>query len=58
MQMDHSLDDLHEKLEQLVNRSQSTLSEAHRRSIADKFANKSLQELNEIACNLETNTEL
>jgi hypothetical protein len=54
MLTEYSLEDLHERFERLVlQRSKTSLSEAHRRSIADKFANKSLQELNEMACQLD-----
>ncbi len=54
--MEHSLDVLNERLEQLVSkRSESilSLSESHRRKIADNLAKKSLHELNEIARRLE-----
>lgn len=55
MQADNSLEDLEARFERLVlKRSESTLSEARKRSIKDKFANKSLQELNEIALKLES----
>lgn len=50
MQGKHTLEALNERFEQLMlRRSISTVSEDHRRRIADKFANKSLQELHEIA---------
>lgn len=54
MQSDDSLEDLHERFERLVlqrlaSHRDSNVSEEKRRHIADKFANKSLQELNEIA---------
>lgn len=60
MRTEHSLEALKERFEKLVlHRSQSTtLSEAHRRLIADKFANKSLQELNDIVCQLDNNTTI
>jgi hypothetical protein len=50
-----TLEALKERYEQLVlQRSEScTLSKSHRRSIADKFANKSLQELHELAHRLD-----
>lgn len=49
MNKDYSLEDLRAKFENLLqNRRPSTISEANRRSIADKFAKKSLQELSEI----------
>lgn len=55
MQTEYSLEDLHERFEKLVlKKSESSLSEAHRRNIADKFANKTLQELHEIAKQLQT----
>ena len=52
MQSDYTLEDLHERFERLVLQRDSFVSEEKRRHIADKFANKSLQELNEIARNL------
>lgn len=59
MQKEHSLEDLHKQFERLVlSRSESSLSEAHRRSIANKYADKSLQELNEMARELEAVTGL
>ena len=53
---EHSLEVLKERFEKLVlhrNESTTTLSQAHRRLIADKFAKKSLQELHEIAQQLD-----
>lgn len=52
-----SFEDLHERFERLVLKRpalsrDSVVSEEKRRHIADKFASKSLQELNEIAGNL------
>lgn len=49
-----TLEELDERFERLVLcRAEShSLSEAHRRQIADKFANKSLQELQEMATQL------
>lgn len=56
MQTEDSLEDLHQRFERLVSqRSDSILSEARRRRIADKYAKKPLQELNEIARQLELN---
>lgn len=53
MRSEYSLEDLHERLEQLLrNDSLAMVSQESRRHIADKFANKSLQELNDIALNL------
>lgn len=51
---DESLEDLHERFERLVLHKDfdSFVSEEKRRHIANKFANKSLQELNEIARDL------
>ena len=58
MRTEHSLEALKERIEKLVlHHSQSTtLSEAQRRLIANKFANKSLQELNDIVCQLDNGT--
>lgn len=54
MQTENSLEDLNERLERLVSqRSQSVLSEIHRRKIADNLAKKSLHELNEMVHRLE-----
>ena len=57
MRAEHSLEALEERFEKLVlHRSESnTLTPAHRRIIADKFANKSLQELYEIVRQLDNN---
>lgn len=58
MQTDDSFEDLHERFERLVSkRTDSLLSEARRRRIADKYAKKPLQELNEIARQLEANQQ-
>jgi hypothetical protein len=47
---EHSLEILTERFEKLVlRREPTTLSEAQRRSITNRFASKSLQELHEIA---------
>lgn len=48
-----SLEELHERFMRLVLQRDSFLSEEERRHIADKFAKKSLNELNEIAKNLQ-----
>lgn len=59
MNKDSSLEDLREKFEHLLqNRRPSTISEANRRIIADKFAKKSLQELSEIAGELDDSKPL
>lgn len=60
MQAEISLDALNERYERLVVRrsESSALSADHRRQIADKFANKSLQELHEIADRLNEATIL
>jgi len=52
---EHTLEALIERYEKLViHRSKSnTLTEAHRRLIADKFANKSLQELHAMVRQLD-----
>lgn len=47
-----SFEDLHERFERLVLCRDSFVSEEKRKYIADKFANKSLQELNDIAGSL------
>lgn len=54
MRSDCSPESLHERFERLVLQRDSdpVVSEENRRRIADKFAKKSLQELNDIACNL------
>jgi len=56
MHGEYSLEDLNERLDQLVLQrdSKAKISEEKRRHIAKKFASKSLQELNEIACHLTT----
>ncbi len=57
MHIVHSLSALNERFERLVlQRSEPSISEAHRQRIADKFANKSLQELHELVCQLDDNT--
>lgn len=48
-----SLEELQERFLRLVLQRDSFLSEEKRRHIADKFASKSLQELNEMARNLQ-----
>ncbi len=57
MRTEHSLEVLKERFEKLVlHRIESTtLSQAHRRLIADRFASKSLQELHEIVQQLDDN---
>lgn len=52
---EHSLEILKERFEKLVlhRHESTTLSEAHRRRIADRFASKSLQELHEIVQQLD-----
>lgn len=57
MSAENSLDALEERFEKLMLRRSrtNTLSEDHRRRIADKFANKTLQELHEIVCQLDDN---
>jgi hypothetical protein len=48
------LDDLNKRLKRLtLNQAESSISDAHRQTIAEKFEKKSLQELNEIAHQLE-----
>ena len=55
MRTEHSLEVLKERFEKLVlhRNESSAVSEAHRRRIADRFASKSLQELHEIAQQLD-----
>lgn len=54
-QTEHSLETLNKRFEELVlHRLESNmLSKAHRQQIEDKFANKSLEELHEIVCQLD-----
>ena len=47
MRTEHLLEALNQRIETLVSGSY-TVSEAQRRGIADKFANKSLDELHEL----------
>lgn len=56
MLIDHSLDGLTERFEKLVLRRSEyhLLSDTDRKLIAEKFAHKSLQELQEIVSQLES----
>lgn len=48
------MDDLNERFEKLVLQriDSAYMNEDHRRRVSDKFANKSLQELNDMVCQL------
>ena len=59
MKREYSLEDLREKCELLLkNCRPSTISEDRRRSIADEFAKKSFQELNDLAGELDDSKPL
>lgn len=59
MDIKYSLEDLKEKLESLsLQCATSLINDADRQIIADKFENKSLQELNEIAHQLKLTRSL
>lgn len=57
MRVEQPLDGLDERFEKLVLQRSNiySLSDAYLKQISDKFAHKSLQELQDIASRLETN---